>query len=114
MTPSTTTSDSNARATGLQVWVPCIGMALCSGLSFVDRQVLAILTPTIMKDTGLSPQNFTDAASFFFLAYTLGNPVWGSAIDFFGLRIGMLLAVAVWTGASMSHAMMSGPFESLT
>jgi hypothetical protein len=33
--------------------------------------------------------------------------VWGSAIDFFGLRVGMLLAVAVWTGASMSHALMS-------
>ena len=91
----------------LQTWVPCIGMALCSWLSFVDRQVLAILTPTIMADTGLTPQHFTDAASFFFLAYTLGNPVWGSAIDFLGLRFGMLLAVAVWTGASMSHAMMS-------
>ena len=61
------------------MWVPCIGMALCSWLSFVDRQVLAILTPTIMQDTGLTPQHFTDAASFFFLAYTLGNPVWGSA-----------------------------------
>ena len=92
---------------GLQMWIPCVGMALCSWLSFVDRQVLAILTPTIMKDTGLSPQHFTDAASFFFLAYTFGNPVWGSAIDFVGLRVGMLLAVAVWTGASVSHALMS-------
>ena len=86
------------RPLGWQMWVPCIGMALCSWLSFVDRQVLAILTPTIMQDTGLTPQHFTDAASFFFLAYTLGNPVWGSAIDFMGLRFGMLLAVAVWTG----------------
>src|SRR5688572_31433848 len=53
---------------GLRMWVPCIGMALCSWLSFVDRQVLAILSPTILADTGLTPQDFTNAASFFFLA----------------------------------------------
>jgi MFS transporter, ACS family, hexuronate transporter len=97
---------SQQRATDWQMWVPCIGMALCSWLSFVDRQVLAILQPTIIKDTGLSPQNFTDAASFFFLAYTIANPVWGSVLDFVGLRVGMLLAVAIWTGASASHAFM--------
>jgi ACS family hexuronate transporter-like MFS transporter len=90
-----------------RVWVPCFGMALCSWLSFVDRQVLAILSPTILKDTGLSNQNFTDAASFFFLAYTLSNPVWGSVLDFVGLRRGMLIAVGIWTLASMSHAGMS-------
>jgi ACS family hexuronate transporter-like MFS transporter len=89
------------------MWVPCIGMALCSWLSFVDRQVLAILSPTILKDTGLTAQNFTDAASFFFLTYTLGNPVWGSVLDFVGLRIGMLIAVGIWTAASMSHAWMT-------
>ena len=41
-------------ATTWQMWVPCIGMALCSWLSFVDRQVLNILSPTIIKDTGLT------------------------------------------------------------
>jgi ACS family hexuronate transporter-like MFS transporter len=60
-----------------------------------------------MADTALTPQHFTDAASFFFLTYTLGNPVWGSVLDRFGLRAGMLLAVAIWTAASMSHAMMT-------
>src|SRR5262245_65781369 len=97
---------STARATDWRMWVPCIGMALCSWLSFVDRQVLTILSPTIIRDTGLTNQNFTDAASFFFLTYTLGNPLWGSVLDFVGLRVGMLLAVAVWTGASASHAFM--------
>jgi ACS family hexuronate transporter-like MFS transporter len=89
------------------MWVPCVGMALCSWLSFVDRQVLAILSPTILAETGLTPQNFTDAASFFFLAYTISNPVWGSILDYIGLRAGMLLAVGIWTAASMSHAWMA-------
>jgi ACS family hexuronate transporter-like MFS transporter len=98
---------THATAVGWQVWVPCIGMALCSWLSFVDRQVLNILAPTIIKDTGLTNQDFTAATSFFFLTYTLGNPVWGTVIDYIGLRKGMLLAVAVWTAASMSHSMMA-------
>src|SRR5580765_368723 len=97
---------SSPKAADWRMWVPCVGMALCSWLSFVDRQVLTILVPTIIRDTGLTPQNFTDAASFFFLAYTVGNPVWGSVLDFVGLRVGMLLAVAIWSGASASHALM--------
>ena len=102
-----TSTASTSTATTWQMWVPCIGMALCSWLSFVDRQVLNILSPTIIKDTGLTAQDFTTATSFFFLTYTLGNPVWGSVLDRVGLRVGMLLAVGVWTAASMSHALMA-------
>ena len=105
-TVRTSTAPTTA-ATTWQMWVPCVGMALCSWLSFVDRQVLNILSPTIIKDTGLTPADFTNATSFFFLTYTLGNPVWGSVLDRVGLRIGMLLAVGVWTAASMSHAAMA-------
>jgi MFS transporter, ACS family, hexuronate transporter len=102
-----TSTASTTAATTWQMWVPCVGMALCSWLSFVDRQVLNILSPTIIKDTGLTAQDFTTATSFFFLTYTLGNPVWGSVLDRVGLRVGMLLAVGVWTAASMSHALMA-------
>jgi MFS transporter, ACS family, hexuronate transporter len=98
---------ASARAADWRMWVPCLGMALCSWLAFVDRQVLAILSPTILQDTGLSAQDFANAFSFFFIAYMIANPLWGSVLDFVGLRIGMLLAVTVWSVASMSHAWMS-------
>ena len=107
MASSTVRTQTTPGTLTWQMWVPCIGMALCSWLSFVDRQVLNILAPTIIKDTGLTAQDFTTATSFFFLTYTLGNPVWGSVLDRVGLRIGMLLAVGVWTAASMSHALMA-------
>src|SRR5256885_10455881 len=95
-----------SRSLDWRMWVPCLGMALCSWLSFVDRQVLTILSPTIIRDTGLTNQNFTDAASFFFLAYTLGNPVWGSILDRIGPRAGVLLGVALWAGPGAAHAVM--------
>jgi ACS family hexuronate transporter-like MFS transporter len=83
-------------------------MALCSWLSFVDRGVLGVLSPTILAETGMSAQDYGNVVFFFFLAYTFGNPLWGSILDRVGLRAGMLLAVALWTVASASHAWMSG------
>jgi MFS transporter, ACS family, hexuronate transporter len=88
------------------MWVPCVGMALCSWLAFVDRQVIAVLSPTIMAETGMNAQEFGRLVTFFFVAYTVANPVWGSLLDYVGLRAGMLAAVAIWTAASASHAFM--------
>ena len=69
-----------------------------------ERQTLAVLSPMILHDTGLSIAAFSDAVSAFSIAYMIGNPLWGSLLDRIGLRIGMLLAVGVWTLASVSHA----------
>ena len=41
-------------------------------------------------------------------AYMIANPVWGSILDRIGLSVGMLVAVAVWTAASASHAWVTG------
>lgn len=95
-------------ALGWRMWIPCLGMALCSWLSFVDRQVLAVLSPTILQETGLTAQDYGNVVFFFFIAYTLANPLWGSLLDYVGLRMGMLAAVTLWTAASTSHAWMSG------
>ena len=93
---------------GWQMWIPCIAMAACSWLAFVDRQVLAVLSPTILKDTGLSGQDYGKAFSLFFYVYAIANLLWGSLLDYLGLRFGMIVAVAFWSLASASHAFMSG------
>src|SRR5262245_12568506 len=69
-----------------QMWVPCTAMAACSWLSFFHRTILAALAPTILKETGLSAQQFASINAYFFVAYTVGNPLWGSILDFVGLR----------------------------
>jgi ACS family hexuronate transporter-like MFS transporter len=99
-----TTAD---RAVTWQMWVPCMAMAACSWLSFFHRTMLGALAPTILKETGLSAQQFASINAYFFVAYTLGNPLWGSILDYVGLRIGMLMGVTIWTAASVSHGWMS-------
>ena len=37
------------RATDWRMWVASAAMMLCSWLSYVDRQVLAVLSPTILQ-----------------------------------------------------------------
>lgn len=102
----TTTRTAADRVTW-QMWVPCMAMAACSWLSFFHRTILAALAPTILKETGLTAQQFASINAYFFVAYTVGNPLWGSLLDFVGLRLGMLLGVTIWTAASVSHGWMT-------
>src|SRR5215475_15492246 len=90
-----------------QMWVPCATMAACSWLSFFHRTMLGALAPTILPETGLTAQEFASINAYFFVAYTLGNPLWGSILDYVGLRTGMLLGVTIWTAASVSHGWMT-------
>jgi ACS family hexuronate transporter-like MFS transporter len=96
------------RQAGWQMWIPCMAMAACSWLAFVDRQVLAVLSPTILKETGLSAKDYGTAFSFFFYVYAAANLLWGSLLDYLGLQFGMVAAVAIWSVASASHALMTG------
>src|ERR1700683_1206767 len=93
---------------GFRMWGPVLVMMSCSWLSYIDRQALAVISPMVLKDTGLTAGNYADAVSAFSIAYMIGNPLWGSLLDFVGLRLGMLIAVGIWTLASASHAWMTG------
>jgi ACS family hexuronate transporter-like MFS transporter len=93
---------------GWRMWVASAVIMLCSWLSYVDRQTLAVLSPMILRDTGLSVQAYAGAVSAFNFAYMIANPLWGSILDRIGLRIGMLIAVGIWTAASVSHAWVTG------
>jgi ACS family hexuronate transporter-like MFS transporter len=90
------------------MWVPCAAMLVCSWLSYVDRQILAVLSPTILRDTGLTAQSYGEIVSAFSIAYMFANPLWGAILDYVGLRIGMSAAVTLWTIASATHAWMRG------
>ena len=83
-------------------------MLLVSLLSYIDRNTLAILAPTILKDTHLNAEQYGFIISCFSLAYMAGNPIWGWLLDRTGVKRGMSAAVGLWTLASASHALASG------
>jgi ACS family hexuronate transporter-like MFS transporter len=83
-------------------------MMLVSTISYIDRNTLALLAPTILRDTHLSNEQYGFIISAFSIAYMLANPVWGRILDRVGIRIGMAAAVSLWTVASAAHAFAGG------
>jgi ACS family hexuronate transporter-like MFS transporter len=92
----------------LSAWIPAVCMMLVSLISYVDRNTLAILAPTIRGEAGLSNEDYGYIISAFSLAYMIGNPIWGRWLDRAGVRVGMLAAVSFWTVASAAHAVATG------
>ena len=83
-------------------------MMLVSLISYIDRNTLAVLAPTILEELKLSNEQYGFVVSAFSILYLVGNPIWGRWLDRFGLRLGMTSAVGFWTLASIAHAFTSG------
>jgi len=92
-------------------WIPSVAMMFVSVISYIDRNALAALAPTILKETGMNGEQYGWVVSAFSFAYMAGNPVWGRALDRLGTRKGMTAAVSLWTLASVLHALASGMFS---
>jgi ACS family hexuronate transporter-like MFS transporter len=92
----------------IERWAPAASMALVTVISYVDRNTLALLAPTILRETRLSATEYGFVVSAYSIAFMLGNPIWGRAIDRIGLRRGMIAAVALWSIASTAHAFAAG------
>jgi ACS family hexuronate transporter-like MFS transporter len=86
-------------------WAPTAAMLLLSLLSYVDRNVLALLAPHILRETALNSQSYGWIISAFSAAYLIGNPIWGRLLDRFGVGVGLAVAATFWTCASVSHAL---------
>src|SRR5580704_10444204 len=83
-------------------------MMLVSTISYIDRNTLALLAPTILRETHLTNEQYGFIISAFSIAYMLGNPIWGRTLDRSGVRAGMGAAVSRWTLASVAHAFAAG------
>jgi ACS family hexuronate transporter-like MFS transporter len=84
-------------------------MMLVSTISYIDRNAIAVLIPSIQAETGLTAHQYGWIVAAFSYAYMLGNPLWGILLDRLGVRNGMVLAVSGWTVASALHALAGGP-----
>jgi len=89
-------------------WTPCLMMMAVSFISYLDRNALAVLAPTILKDLSLNAEQYGFAVSFFSVAYMTGNAIWGMLLDRWGLRSTPPRAVSLWSIASVMHGLVQG------
>ena len=100
---ATTTAE---RSTGIGHfrWVICALLFLASTINYVDRQVVALLKPTLQQEFGWSEIDYADIVFAFQLAYAIGFVFAGRVIDRLGTKRGFVLALLIWSAAAIAHA----------
>lgn len=73
-------------------------------LSYIDRQVLALLKPTLVAEFGWTDAQFAHLGSVFTLVMAGSVLFAGLIVDKFGVRRAYGAAVALWSLAGMAHA----------
>jgi len=118
--PSTGTI-SDARVTpvtkiGNVRWTICAMLFAATTINYMDRQVLALLKPTLMLGVGqggigLTEESYGTVVSLFTLFYALGQLGVGRFVDKVGTRIGYMVIMAVWSISAMSHALVNSVLQ---
>lgn len=88
-------------------WTICALLFFATTINYMDRQVLALLAPTLQKEIGWSEADYGAIVSWFTAAYAVGALTAGRLIDRIGVRKGFIGAIVVWSVAAMSHALAS-------
>jgi len=80
---------------------------LGNALNYVDRQVLALLKPTLQAEFGWGDREFAHLGSSFQFAAAGAYLAVGWFIDRVGVRLAYGLGIALWSAAGMAHALAS-------
>ena len=88
---------------GLRWLIVCL-VALATVINYIDRGALAVLWPEISADLGLTKTDYAIIINVFTFAYAFGQSLFGKIFDWIGTRIGFVLAIGVWSLATILHA----------
>jgi ACS family hexuronate transporter-like MFS transporter len=92
-------------------WTICAMLFTATSINYMDRQVIAILKPTLERSIGLTEVEYGYIIDAFQLAYAIGLLTAGRMIDKLGTRIGYMLVMAVWSLSAMGHALASAALD---
>src|ERR1700727_1401475 len=92
-------------------WTICAMLFAATSINYMDRQVIAILKPTLEHSIGMTEVGYGYIVDAFQIAYAIGLLAAGQLIDKLGTRIGYMLVMAVWSVSAMGHALASTVLE---
>ena len=86
-------------------WVVCGLLFFATTVSYMDRQVIALLKPVLARDLHWTDLDYTRVVQAFQIAYAAGYLLSGRLVDVIGVRAGLAVAVAVWSAAAAGHGL---------
>jgi ACS family hexuronate transporter-like MFS transporter len=92
-------------------WTICAMLFAATSINYMDRQVIAILKPTLQHNIGMTEVSYGYIVVAFQLAYAIGVLGAGRLIDKLGTRIGYCVFMGIWSLSAMGHALANSAFE---
>ena len=86
-------------------WIITVLIFVAIMLNYVDRQIIALLKPTLQAEFDWSDRDYSHMASAFQFAAAVSFLGTGCFIDRVGLRRGFAIGVGAWSIAGMAHAL---------
>ena len=78
-------------------------------INYVDRQVFSILAPELQKTIGWSELDYSRIVIAFQVSYATAMLISGRILDRIGTKLGLTLAVLLWSVTAMGHAVARTP-----
>jgi ACS family hexuronate transporter-like MFS transporter len=91
--------------TGSVRWTVVALLFAAMVFNYIDRQMLAVLKPTLAEDLRWSETDYADIVFWFQAAYALSYVAFGRIVDHVGARMGFGLAYLIWSLAQMGHGL---------
>jgi len=91
-----------------RAWTVALAAMAAMAISYVDRQALSVLAPTVTKALGISDAAYGWLGSAFAFAYLVAGPFAGTLVDRAGARRGLPAAMLVWSAVAALHAVAPG------
>jgi MFS transporter, ACS family, hexuronate transporter len=105
-TPEVASGTSEGKRTHYR-WLVCLLLFFATTINYVDRQVFAVLAPTLTEVYQWSETQYADIVWYFTLAYAVSYALGGKIMDWLGERKGFSLVVVVWSLAAVAHGLVS-------
>jgi len=97
-------------------WTICAMLFAATTINYMDRQVLALLKPTLMQSVanhgiGLTEESYGTVVAFFTAFYALGQLGAGAFVDKVGTRIGYMVIMVLWSISAMGHSLVNSVLQ---
>jgi ACS family hexuronate transporter-like MFS transporter len=99
---------ASAEISARRGWAVALVATLAMSVSYIDRQVLAVLAPTVTRELAIGETAYGWLAAAFSMAYLVAAPLAGRLIARVGARPGLGAAVLIWSLVAAAHAIVPG------
>ena len=86
-------------------WVIGGLLLLATTINYIDRQILALLKPTLDTELGWTNEQYGSVNAAFQASYAVSYVAFGWFIDRVGIRLGYSVSIVCWSLAAMGHGL---------